>query len=144
MSVSLRKRSAQRNEFLAFLLITAIEHAGYGFPAVIEYEYNENAPEATFAVIGNRYESDNEKYTVTLDTMAKGLGIIRNAIPATDESGNETHYVNAETFERLYFGGEARTELLLADRTNSDDGDYDVIGALAVLECALFGSVVYA
>jgi hypothetical protein len=33
--------------------------------------------------------------------------------------------------------------LLVHDRTNGEDGDADVIGALAVLECALFGEIVY-
>lgn len=141
----MRTRTPARNTFLAYLMITAMEHYGYGFPALVEYEYNEADPASIYAVITDRFnDDDNTQFRITVDTMAKGLGIIRNAIPATSEDGKETYYVNAETFERLYFGGDERKELLLADRTNSDEGDYDVIGALAVLECALFGAVTYA
>lgn len=118
-------RSAQRKQFLTDLLITAIEHAGYGFPEALVYEPDADQPHA---VIIDRYESEGlrigelEQYWVTLDTMAHGLEVLRKS---TD---NPADWVK---------------ELMLASRTNGDDGDYDVIGALAVLECALFGEVVY-
>jgi hypothetical protein len=135
-------RSAARTEFLNDLLVTAIENYGYGWFEVDEYPNVDNAADA-YAVI--REEDTNTKFRVTLDTMAHGLSVIRHARvgPAVDHEGNPVR-CNVDTGYRLYFGGEARTELLLADRTNGDDGGFDVIGALAVLECALFGQVIYA
>lgn len=117
-------RSPARKQFLTDLLITAIEHAGYGFPEDLSYQPDGDDPHA---FIIDRYESEGlridelEQYYVDLDTMAHGLGIIR-------DWNHKAEWVK---------------DLLLADRTNGDDGDYDVIGALAVLECALFGEVVY-
>lgn len=141
------KRSAKRKEFLAYLLSCAIEHAGYGQFRTLEYEVPDEDYGVWYAVI----EWDEEApvpgtVRVDIDTMARGLAIIRDAVMKVDErypdDGPIPH--NASTGERLYFGGPARTDLLVSDRTNGEDGDYDVIGALAVLECACFGRVVYA
>lgn len=116
-------RSAERKEFLTYLLITAIEHAGYGFPGVKEYEPDADQP---FAVIYDRYEEDNDKtWRVNLDTMAKGLGVLRTKVAQVEKPAQWVQ------------------DLLLSDRTNGSDGDYDVIGALAVLECAVFGDITY-
>lgn len=120
-------RTPERAQFLSDLLVTAIEHAGYGFPEVVEYVVEpQGDPAGTYAVITNRYEDEDETtYRVDLDTIAKGLGIARK-LPAT---GPVAEWVR---------------ELLTADRTNHEDGDYDVVGALLVLECALFGEPTYA
>lgn len=118
-------RSPERKQFLTDLLCTAIEHAGYGFPEALVYEPDADQPHA---FIIDRYESegvadgDLEQYRIDLDTMAHGLRVI-------------------EKWDRK---PDWAVELLVASRTNGDDGDYDVIGALAVLECALFGQVTYA
>lgn len=116
---------SERQQFLTDLMCTAIEHYGYGFPEALEYEPDGDKPHA---FIIDRYESEDitdpgelEQYYITPLTMAHGLSVIRDW-PAKSE------WVK---------------DLLLSDRTNGDDGDYDVIGALAVLECALFGKVVY-
>ncbi len=149
------KRTPERERYLALLLACAIEHGGYGFPGVVEWHCPAERYGEWFAIIFDRYDIDEDKYSsweaaandapsfrVDLDTMARGPGIIRRAFWATAEDGN-TYMHNAETFERLGFGGDERTQLLLSDRTNADDGDYDVIGALAVLECSLYGAVIY-
>lgn len=118
------RRTAERTAFLSDVLETALYHSGYGWFRVVEYDADKGV-----AVI-EEYEScgackEHERHTVDLDTIAKGLGVLRRTEPAG-------------------FAGEALTMLRLADRTNGDDGDYDVIGGLAVIECALFGKVVYA
>lgn len=142
------RRSPERIAWLTNLLIDAIEHAGYGFPGAVEYEPNDDG--TAYAVIYDRFEEDDdpntppkETWRIDLDTMAKGLGIIRNAVMKEVENDGPVPH-NKDTGDRLYFGGEVRRQLLLADRTNGDDGDYDVFGALAVLECAIFGHVMYA
>jgi hypothetical protein len=117
-------RSPQRKQFLTDLLITAIEHGGYGFPEAHEYEPDGDDPHA---VIVDRYDEPGDddalKPTrIDLDTMAKGLRILN------ESTTNPADWVK---------------ELMLASRTNGDDGDYDVIGALAVLECAVYGKVIY-
>lgn len=123
-------RSDERKQFLTDLLITAIEHSGYGFCSTTEYQPEADKP---FAVIYDRYEAEAEDdeakiplHRITLDTMAQGLSVFR-----TIQESNDTP-------------AQWVKDLLLADRTNGDDGDCDVIGALAVLECAIFGKVVYA
>jgi hypothetical protein len=127
----MKTRTAEREEFLSNLLIGAIEHHGYGFPGVLEYRWEGRKPAEVYAVIYDRYEVDEDSdakpeptWRVDIDTMAKGLGIIRKK-----------------------YAGEGYADwvkdLQRADRTNGDDGDYDVIGALAVLECALFGEITY-
>jgi hypothetical protein len=137
-----RKRSKARGEFLVGVFTTAIENYGYGWFLVHEYRHEGRAPEEVYAVIEEEEGDSGQVYSINIDTMAAGLAVIRNAIVATSDDGTYLH--NAETFERLGFGGDERDQLLLADRTNGDDGDCDVVGALAVLECALFGEVRYA
>jgi len=87
-----------------------------------------------------------EQVLINLDTFARGLGVIRNAVPKVDErypdDGEVLH--NRKTGERLYLSSYLREDILAADRTNGEEGDIDVVGALAVLECGLFGKVVYA
>ncbi len=90
----------------------------------------------------DRHEPVRETWRVDLDTIARGLGIIRNAVMReVPNDGPVPH--NKVTGERLYYGGESRKLLMQADRTNGDEGDWDVISALAVLECAIFGAVRY-
>jgi hypothetical protein len=133
------QRSRARERFLHDLFVTAIENYGYGFFAVEDYS-GDVAPREAYAVIVDP-EEPAKSWRVDIDTMAKGLSVIRNARQVARDG--ETFRVNAKG-ERLYFGGRVRTDLLKAERTNGADGDCDVIGALAVLECALFGRVVYA
>jgi hypothetical protein len=127
-----------RTEFLTDLLVTAIENCGYGWFEVDEYDPDQGTATITDSHTGLEYK-------VNLSTMSKGLGVIREATlgPATDHNGFPVQ-TNRETGDRLYFGGPPRTDLLICDQTNGEDGEYDVIGALAVLECGLFGQVVYA
>lgn len=142
-----RERSAERAEFLSDLLVTAIEHYDYGFPAVHEWVWDV-PPAQMYAVISDRYEEGAEadvRYRVDIEVMARGLGVIRRAKLATveDFDGPAEVLHNAATGQRLYLSQPARRDLLQAERTNGEEGDIDVIGALAVLECALFGAVVY-
>lgn len=116
-----------RAKFLSDLIVTAIEHRGYGFPGIITYAVEPKGnPRSTIAIIFDRYEDPNgvgEQWTVNLDTMARGLQVVQAMDP-------ETH-------------ADWVRELQLADRTNGEDGGYDVNGALLVLECALFGEGTY-
>jgi hypothetical protein len=126
------ERTRERAQFLSDLLVTMIEHAGYGFPGVLEYVVEpEGDPNGSYAVIYDRYEHPDGSQTrgdlgtwrVDLDTVEKGLEVVR---------GMSAHSHAAWV-----------RELQLADVTDGDEGDYDVVGALLVLECALFGQGVY-
>lgn len=144
-----RNRTDARNQFLADMLCTAVEHQGYGAFSVSAYRWDGIPVRDTYAVIrfsdceATECDGKCRSHRITLDTIAKGIAVIRNAQWVSRAGQSEGYFSNAVTGQRLYFGGEARRELLLASRTNGDDGDYDVIGALAVVECALFGRVVY-
>jgi hypothetical protein len=133
-------RSEKRTEFLLSVFVTAMEHAGYGQFYVEEYD-----PDAGTAVIAWHDEPET-LMPVDLDTIAKGIGIIDRAVlrEITDYEGVHKVWHNAETGQRLYMGDGLRSAVLLASRTNFDDGDLDTIDALAVLECAVFGAVTYA
>lgn len=130
------KRSPEREQFLLDVFTTAIENYGHGWFWVTAYKWEGLPPSEAYAEI--TAQDDDKQYRVTIDTMARGLTVVREA-----ELNGDVVRVNAKG-EPLGFGGEARRQLLIADRTNGEDGDYDVIGALAVLECALFGRVIYA
>jgi hypothetical protein len=129
------KRSPERIEFLTDLLTTAIENGGYGWFTVETWRWEDVEPGDAFAEITAEDGTFNGR--IDLDTMARGLGVIKAAV----QDGGLLR--NAATSERLYLSPEVRASIMLADHTNGDDGDLDVVDALAVLECALFGSVVY-
>jgi hypothetical protein len=121
----------ERTEFLADLISIAMEHAGYGFPGIIEFQTDDDAPAGNFAVIYDRYEEtpDGKRYwapkqswRVDIDTMARGLGVLRRKYTPATSPG--------------------LAELYEADREN-DASITDVIGALAVLEAAVFGDITY-
>jgi hypothetical protein len=122
-------RTREREEFLADVLVTAIEHGGYGFSRTVEWQYDDANPGRSYAVIYDRYErednpSDTTTWRVDIGTIAHGFGVAQKV------------YKGAES-------GSLLGDLFTANRTNGDDGDVDVLGALLVLECALFGKQVY-
>lgn len=156
-------RSPQRIEFLAGILVTAIESGSYGsWMCVHRYHIpddNEAEWYADLHVAEDEREDEGnpELIHVDLDMIARGLGVIRSAVlretpretrtlaDGTEYTvGGETVLHNAKSGERLYLSEAHRKAIMLADRTNHEDGDLDVIDCLAILECALFGAVTYA
>lgn len=125
------RRSVERKEFLSDLLIQACYHGGYGFAEVewatpIGYLYPMVEPFR--ADITDHYVDDPEDpeyliaYQVSIDTMARGINFIINRLDL----------VSAENRKRI----------MAASKAN-DASDLDVVDALAILEIALFGKVVY-
>lgn len=133
--------SEERTRFLLDLMITAIENYGYGWFAVESYEPDEG--KATIVEQGD--DGDGPRHKVNLDTLRKGLKVIREAKlgPETDHN-KQLVYCNRETGKNIYMSEGQRANILLCDRTNNDEGDYDVVDALAVLECGIFGAVTFA
>lgn len=119
----------ERAQFLSNLMVTAIEHRGYGFPGVVEWVPEPGGdPAGSYAVIYDRYEEPGgvdpqRTWRIDVDTMERGLVIVRG--------------MDRQCASWI-------TNLQLSDRTNGADGGYDVVGALLVLECAVFGEPVYA
>ena len=121
-------RTPERIEFLSNVLTTALEHYSYGFPGILEYPDVDN-PADVYAVIYDRYEEESDgtdewqpsrTWRVDVDTIAHGLGVLKEK----------------------YRSGDVLRELFAADRDN-DAGEFDVAGALAILEAAIFGDITY-
>lgn len=120
-------RSPERTQFLNDLLITAIE--GGMTSQWAEFRSIERDEELNIvkAVLVDEYDPVDmapQSWTVTIDTMAKGLAVHRNDPAFTEQC-------------------EGGNGLTLADRTNGEDGDYDAIDADAILQLGLFGKVVF-
>lgn len=137
-------RSVERAEFLGNVLVTALEHQGYGFPEIVEYHVDNDDPEGTYAVITDRKARPRTgtRTRIDLDTIARGIGVIERARLRDVDGEDEKVLHNAATGQRLYLSTDARA-LILAESRANDGGEIDVVLALAILECALFGQVEY-
>src|SRR5437868_11089154 len=125
------KRTPEREEFLADILTTAIEGGINDWAAVNEYKWEGLAHRDYFAVIVDAEDDDFPATKITIDTIAKGIGVIKS-------------WKKEKGFEPNYFGdgGSYWRQFLLADRTNGDDGDYDAIVADWIVQAGLFGEIV--
>lgn len=147
-------KSEERLTFLDDCLTGAIEHAGYGFAEAWVWEWDV-APGRAFAVISDKYEDEDLDFDtadgrvpdgfyawlVDGNTVARGIGVIGKAVMRdAKHDGMVPH--NAATGERLYVAPWLRKDIMAASREN-DAGYLDVVGYLAILECALFGVTAY-
>lgn len=136
------KRSDERANFLANVLTTAIEGGSNYWAAVSEYRWGyhdigqsngqplpadqQAYAEAVIEDSGDFADEDPdfEPTKVDLETIAKGLGLLRAG-------------------ELQYIAPSLRANILLADRTNGDEGDIDAVDADAILQLGVFGEVIY-
>ena len=137
------RRSDTRTQFLKDLLTTAIENGGYGF-----FEVEDYSPEHGTATIveQNGEDEGGDRYDIDIETMAAGLGVIRDAVLVTimePHVGEVTVLHNVKSGQRLFMSEDMRARIGVASREN-EAADLDCVDALAVLECALFGAVTYA
>lgn len=136
-----RKRTAERIEFLSDVLVTAVENMGYGWFSTEEWHCVEGDEENWFAEI--RATDTAEEFRIDLDTVAKGFGVMTNRkIKFADKYSGEVPH-NGKTGERMYISDASCKRILQASREN-DACEIDVVDALAIIECALFGAVRYA
>lgn len=123
-------RSAEREQFLKDILITAIEsgYEGVGYWAV-HRDYDHEAGTVTLLdrEDDNFGEEDGQDhYDITIETIATGLRrLLDGSIPF---------------FPSGYSGLD---QLRLADRTNGEDGDYDADVADAIVQAGIFGKLVF-
>lgn len=125
------KRTEKREEFLSDILTTAIEGGINDWAAVTEYRWDGLAFRDYFAVIvdaENDEDPDFPETRITIDTIAKGIGVIKGFDYKPNYFGDRGAYWN---------------QFLLADRTNGDDGDYDAIVADWIVQAGIFGEIVY-
>jgi hypothetical protein len=118
-------RTAEREEFLADIIVTAVE-GGTGYWADVE-QYRHDTPAETRATLFEMDEDAPGGYStngeaVTLDTIAHGIGLIRERIVPINSN--------------------YRLEILRADAQN-DAGMIDAEYADAIVQAALFGELRY-
>lgn len=127
------KRTEKREEFLSDILTTAIE-GGVGYWSYTEdyrwdlEKYSADEIGATLSDCNDEDDPDFPPTRVTLDTIAKGIGVIKQMENAPNYFGD---------------GGSYWKQFLLADRTNGEDGDYDSIVADWIVQAGLFGEIIY-
>lgn len=151
------KRSPERVQFLADILVGAVENGGYGGLQAQEWHCPEGQEPDWYAVM---YEVENPDvvHRLDLDVIAKGVGVISRAkvqlfrcARAHDHrycDDGEMVLHNAKTGERLFMSQEMRRNIVAASFENdaagaSNGGDLDVIAYMAVMECGIYGQVVY-
>ena len=136
------KRTEKRAQFLKDVLVTAVE--SYGYTPWFQFD-NYNPDNGTVTV----YHDENEDgeysdgpYQINLDDVARGLRLYREAW------ADPPTYTSPTTGETTLMyparnTGSYRYQLLVADRTNGDDGDFDVTTADSVLQMAVLGKEIY-
>jgi hypothetical protein len=126
------------------ILTGAIENGGHGWFSVDEYEWEDT--DDPHAVIVPDDADDATPLRVDSKVIARGVGVIRDAIVNPDAVDDHTTYlVNDRTGQRLYMSQVQRARIMRAMRAYDDHGsDLDVIDYLAIVECGLFGAVTYA
>lgn len=157
-------RTSERIEFLTDLLIGAIESYPYSWFVVDEYEPNAEPGQAYAVITEDDDFGKGDTHRVDLDVIERGIEVIRKAelraravgrrtlivddVAHEYVTGGEIELHNVETGECLFMGESLRRAILAADKANDaagdgEEDDLDVIAYLAVLECGLFGRVVY-
>ena len=120
------KRTAEREQFLADILITAIEGGTGYWAAVSGYKWSDEAPETTRATLHELNDEetayDGAQYDLTIDAVATGLGRIRRG--------------------EVGVSGTLRETIALADREN-DAGYIDADGADVITQAALLNEIRY-
>lgn len=114
-------KSAKREQFIQDLFVTAIE-GGIDYWANFQSINKIDKPGDT---LGWWYESvhiiddDGDSYVIDKNTIVKGINMLVK--------------LNADRDKHL----------ILANRTNGDDGDFDALDADKIVQFGLFGELVY-
>ena len=115
------KRSEKRVEFLNDLLTDAIEGSINHWLESIDAKLVKPSDDATswYYEYAKIVDLDGDEHTITLDTIVKGMQFIvkRNA--------------------------ERDKDLILCNRTNGDEGDYDALDCDKIVQFGLYGELVY-
>lgn len=129
-------RTHEREQWLADVLATAVEGGVNGWAQITDYQYADDAPgqaRATFwfePIDDKPVEVDKDGDTsivVTIDVVARGMRVLREQ-RAADPS---------------WAGSTSWKYVLESNRTNGEDGDYDADDASCIVQCGMFGDVVF-
>lgn len=121
------KRSEEREQFLKDVLCTAVE--SYGYTPWFQFgswDYEAGTVKVWHDVEGDGSYSDGP-HSVDLDKIATALNRFCDEVSALPNRENTYAW-----------------QLVVANRTNGDEGDFDVTTADAVLQIAVLGKEVYA
>jgi hypothetical protein len=114
-------RTTEREQFLADVIITAVEGGTGYWATAADYHWSDDEPTTTRVKLTP--EDDREaEYLVDIDVIAKGISEIKR----------EVHSCRSDI----------RESILAGDRDN-DAGVIDADGADVIVQIALFGEVVY-
>jgi hypothetical protein len=138
---------SERKEFLTDILTGAIENGGHGWFMVHDYEWEADEPYAVIEENDGDESNGDGRTRVDHGVIRRGLRVIagaelREITEGYDAGCSVLH--NGKDGRRLFLSPQQRKEIMLADRTNGEDGDLDVVDYLAIIECGLFGAVTYA
>ncbi len=117
----MRKRSAERTEFLNDILCTFAEGGIQLIGSIVEKDFDDDA--LIYRKLVVEYTDDPMHHTVTIETIAKGLSLCRRG-PVT------------------YLGRSSRLRLNECYK-EMDAGEIDAVDATNIVEIGLFGEVVY-
>lgn len=113
-------RSPEREQFLADIVITAVE-GGTGYWAEVS-QYKNETPSGTYAMLHEIEEPDEGGRELSLKNVAEALSDIRAG--------------------KVVMRADLLDCIKLADKEN-DAGEIDAEGADVIAQVALFGSIVY-
>lgn len=156
------KRSAKRERFLRDIIITACEGGtNYWMQARNIKRERQRLSEAVQEATGRGYldyismevrsiiepqtcEAFDTTKWLPLDVEVVARGI-RRILDSRKPDAPRNQYGHKEWRERAACGvrDDIYTGLLLADRSNGDDGDYDADGADCIVQAGLWGHIVY-
>jgi hypothetical protein len=123
----MKKRSEKREQFLKDVLVTGVETYGY----TPWFQFGDYDPDNGTVTVWHDEKEDGKysdgPYYVTLDKIASALSKYRKQVAALPDGGRNTYAY----------------QLVVADRTNGDDGDYDVTTADAIMQIAVLGEDIY-
>lgn len=121
IGVDVRKRSAERTEFLNDILCAFAEGGIQMIGEIIEREFDAEALEYRKLVV--RYSDDPNNYTVTIETIAKAFGRLKPYLE------NKISPEYKSRMNKLY--------------REFDAGEIDAVDATNLVEIGLFGEIVY-
>lgn len=120
------KRSPEREQFLADVLVSIVEDGGYnGWRRVRRDTYQYEPPaeaRASILCLGDGRPEEYSEHEVTIDTVAAGIAKLQ---------GGEIQ-INSELLGWI-----------LAGSAKNDAGDIDAEAADCILQAALFGELIY-
>lgn len=150
-----RKRSPERIQFLSNILVGAVKNGGYGGLRAQEWHCPEGRESEWYALM-YEIEEPETVHRVDIDVIAKGVNVIAKSrmqpFVCPREGCPEGHRYcdNGEKLlhnaggERLGLHPSYKKVIVASSFANDDENcEMDVIYYLAIMECGIYGRVVF-